>query len=128
MLYWLLGPSVEELDRFAKTTGASNFKVFIKIGIYSALPHCFVEFKYAAINATVGATITEFLGSYQGLRFYILIVTGNMCPDLAFAGIFLLTIIGALALWNRNFCREDTYPLAYFSETLKKFYLHFVLR
>ena len=30
----------------------------------------------------------------QGLGFYIQIVTGNMRPDLAFAGIFLLTILG----------------------------------
>ena len=30
----------------------------------------------------------------RGLGFYIQIVTGNMRPDLAFAGIFLLTIMG----------------------------------
>ena len=55
---------------------------------------CFVGFKYAAINATVGATIAEFIGSDQGLGFYIQIVTGNMRPDLAFAGIFFLTVLG----------------------------------
>ncbi len=49
-----------------------------------------------AINATVGATIAEFIGSDQGLGFYIQIVTGNMRPDLAFAGIFLLTLLGLL--------------------------------
>ena len=88
------GSLSDELDRFAKTTGASTFKVFLKIRIPSALPQCFVGFKYAAINATVGATIAEFIGSDQGLGFYIQIVTGNMRPDLAFAGIFLLTIMG----------------------------------
>ena len=88
------GSLSDELDRFAKTTGATTFKVFLKIRIPSALPQCFVGFKYAAINATVGATIAEFIGSDQGLGFYIQIVTGNMRPDLAFAGIFLLTIMG----------------------------------
>ena len=88
------GSLSDELDRFAKTTGASTLKVFLKIRIPSALPQCFVGFKYAAINATVGATIAEFIGSDQGLGFYIQIVTGNMRPDLAFAGIFLLTIMG----------------------------------
>ena len=88
------GSLSDELDRFAKTTGASTFKVFLKIRIPSALPQCFVGFKYAAINATVGATIAEFIGSDQGLGLYIQIVTGNMRPDLAFAGIFLLTIMG----------------------------------
>jgi NitT/TauT family transport system permease protein len=50
--------------------------------------------KYAAINATVGATIAEFIGSDQGLGFYIQISTGNMRPDLAFAAIFFLTALG----------------------------------
>ena len=38
--------------------------------------------------------MAEFIGSDQGLGFYIQIVTGNMRPDLAFAGIFLLTLLG----------------------------------
>ena len=67
-------------------------RAFFKVRLPAALPQCFVGFKYAAINATVGATIAEFIGSDQGLGFYIQIVTGNMRPDLAFAGIFLLTI------------------------------------
>jgi NitT/TauT family transport system permease protein len=68
--------------------------VFWKVRLPAALPQCFVGFKYAALNATVGATIAEFIGSDQGLGFYIQITTGNMRPDLAFAGIFLLTGLG----------------------------------
>lgn len=84
----------EELDRFCRITGAGKLKTFLKVRLPAAMPQCFVGFKYAAINATVGATIAEFIGSDQGLGFYIQIVTGNMRPDLAFAGIFLLTILG----------------------------------
>ena len=84
----------EELTRFCRMTGAGWFKTFIKVRLPAAMPQCFVGFKYAAINATVGATIAEFIGSDQGLGFYIQIVTGNMRPDLAFAGIFFLTILG----------------------------------
>ena len=85
----------EELDpllpaRPAPARGATFFKVRLP----AALPQCFVGFKYAAINATVGAAIAEFIGSDQGLGFYIQIVTGNMRPDLAFAGIFFLTLLG----------------------------------
>ena len=47
-----------------------------------------------ASNATAGATIAEFIGSDQELGFYIRIVTGNMRPDLAFAGIFFLAVLG----------------------------------
>jgi NitT/TauT family transport system permease protein len=89
----------EELTRFLRATGASPLRAFFKVRLPAALPQCFVGFKYAAINATVGATIAEFIGSDQGLGFYIQIVTGNMRPDLAFAGIFLLTLLG-LALFG----------------------------
>lgn len=93
------GSLSEELTRFIRATGASPLRAFFKVRLPAALPQCFVGFKYAAINATVGATIAEFIGSDQGLGFYIQIVTGNMRPDLAFAGIFLLTLLG-LALFG----------------------------
>lgn len=89
----------EELTRFSQATGANAYTTFMKLRLPAAMPQCFVGFKYAAINATVGATIAEFIGSDQGLGFYIQIVTGNMRPDLAFAGIFLLTLLG-LALFG----------------------------
>lgn len=94
------GSLSEELDRFCKITGAGPLKTFVKVRMPAALPQIFVGFKYAAINATVGATIAEFIGSDQGLGFYIQIVTGNMRPDLAFAGIFLLTILGLCLFWT----------------------------
>ena len=84
----------EELTRFCRSTGASVWRTFLKVRLPAAMPQCFVGFKYAAINATVGAAIAEFIGSDQGLGFYIQIVTGNMRPDLAFAGIFFLTLLG----------------------------------
>lgn len=93
------GSLSEELVRFIRATGASAWRAFFKVRLPAALPQCFVGFKYAAINATVGATIAEFIGSDRGLGFYIQIVTGNMRPDLAFAGIFLLTLLG-LALFG----------------------------
>ncbi len=89
----------EELTRFCRSTGAGAWRTFIKVRLPAAMPQCFVGFKYAAINATVGAAIAEFIGSDQGLGFYIQIVTGNMRPDLAFAGIFFLTLLG-LALFG----------------------------
>ena len=84
----------EELTLFSRSTGGGVWRTFFKIRLPAALPQCFVGFKYAAINATVGAAIAEFIGSDEGLGFYIQIVTGNMRPDLAFAGIFFLTLLG----------------------------------
>jgi NitT/TauT family transport system permease protein len=84
----------EELTRFVRTTGAGVVRAFFKVRLPAALPQIFVGFKYAAMNASVGATIAEFIGSDQGLGFYIQISTGNMRPDLAFAAIFLLALLG----------------------------------
>jgi NitT/TauT family transport system permease protein len=89
----------EELTRFCAAAGSTPWRAFIKLRLPAALPQCFVGFKFAAVNATVGATIAEFIGSDQGLGFYIQIQTGNMRPDLAFAAIFLLTLLG-LALFG----------------------------
>ena len=86
----------EELQRFSRSTGAGVWRTFVKIRLPAALPQCFVGFKYAGLNATVGAAIAEFIGSDQGLGFYIQITTGNMRPELAFAGIFFLTAIGLI--------------------------------
>ena len=88
------GSLSEELTRFARSTGSGMWRTFLKVRLPAAMPQCFVGFKYAAINATVGAAIAEFIGSDQGLGFYIQIVTGNMRPDLAFVGIFFLTLLG----------------------------------
>lgn len=93
------GSLSEELTRFCRASGAGAVRTFLKVRLPAAMPQCFVGFKYAAINATVGATIAEFIGSDEGLGFYIQISTGNMRPDLAFAGIFLLTLLG-LALFG----------------------------
>jgi NitT/TauT family transport system permease protein len=86
----------EELTRFSYSTGARAWRTFFKIRLPAAMPQCFVGFKYAGLNATVGAAIAEFIGSDQGLGFYIQITTGNMRPELAFAGIFFLTAIGLI--------------------------------
>ncbi|HSI40754.1 MAG TPA: ABC transporter permease [Xanthobacteraceae bacterium] len=93
------GSLPDEMTRFCRSTGAGALRTFWKVRLPAALPQCFVGFKYAALNATVGATIAEFMGSDQGLGFYIQIATGNMRPDLAFAGIFFLTLLG-LALFG----------------------------
>jgi NitT/TauT family transport system permease protein len=88
------GSLSEELTRFCRSTGAGPWRAFVKVRLPAALPQIFVGFKYAAMNATVGATIAEFIGSDQGLGFYIQIQSGNMRPDLAFAAIFFLTVLG----------------------------------
>ena len=49
------GSLSEELTRFCRATGASAWRSFLKVRLPAAMPQCFVGFKYAAINATVGS-------------------------------------------------------------------------
>ena len=88
-----------ELDRLCRSTGATPWRTFWNVRLQAALPQLFVGIKGAAINATVGATISEWIGGDAGLGYYIQIATGDLRMDLAFAIIFVLAGLG-LALFG----------------------------
>jgi NitT/TauT family transport system permease protein len=69
---------------------------FWKIRLPAALPQVFVGLKGAAINATVGATIAEWIGGNAGLGYYIQVATGDFNMRLALAAIIMLTALGLL--------------------------------
>lgn len=85
-----------ELEWFAMSTGASGLRVFRKIRLQFALPQIFVGVRWAAVNATVGATIGEWIGGDAGLGYYIQIATGDLRMNLAFAIIIVLAALGML--------------------------------
>ena len=86
----------KELEWFAYSTGAGKLKVFRKIRLQFALPQIFVGIRWAAVNATVGATIGEWIGGDAGLGYYIQIATGDLRMNLAFAIIVVLAALGML--------------------------------
>ena len=88
-----------ELDRLCRSTGATAWRTFWNVRLQAALPQLFVGIKGAAINATVGATISEWIGGDAGLGYYIQIATGDLRMDLAFAIIIVLAMLG-LALFG----------------------------
>lgn len=88
-----------EMGHFSRSTGADALTMFWKIRLPAALPELFVGLKGAAINATVGATISEWIGGDAGLGYYIQIATGQMRMDLAFAIIFMLAFLGLLLFY-----------------------------
>lgn len=89
----------EELQRFCRSTGAGPVRTFLKVRLPAALPQLFVGIKGAAVNATVGATVSEWIGGDAGLGYYIQIATGDLRMDLAFAVIIVLAALG-LALFG----------------------------
>jgi NitT/TauT family transport system permease protein len=89
----------EELLRFARSTGAGVLTTFFRVRLPAALPQLFVGIKGAAVNATVGATVSEWVGGDAGLGYYIQIASGDLRMDIAFAIIFMLAALG-LALFG----------------------------
>lgn len=86
----------EELNFFRQSTGAGRLTTFWKLRLPAALPQVFVGLKGAAINATVGATIAEWIGGNAGLGYYIQVATGDFNMRLALAAIIMLTVLGLL--------------------------------
>ncbi len=89
----------QEMGYFSRSTGADGFTMFWKIRVPAAMPELFVGLKGAAVNATVGATIAEWVGGDAGLGYYIQIATGQLRMDLAYAIIFMLALLGLLLFY-----------------------------
>jgi NitT/TauT family transport system permease protein len=84
----------QDIINLARSTGAKGVDIFLKVRLPSALPTFFAGFKLAAISATVGAVIGEFIGSDSGLGYLILTANGDLQTDYSFAAITLLTVLG----------------------------------
>jgi NitT/TauT family transport system permease protein len=89
----------QEMGHFSRSTGADGLTMFWKIRVPAAMPELFVGIKGAAVNATVGATIAEWVGGDAGLGYYIQIATGHLRMDLAYAIIFMLALVGLLLFY-----------------------------
>jgi len=85
-----------DIISLTRSTGARAVDVFFKVRLPNALPTFFAGFKLAAISATIGAVIGEFIGSDAGLGYIILTANGDMQTDYSFAAIACLTILGLL--------------------------------
>jgi len=89
----------QEMGHFSRSTGSDAITMFWKIRVPAALPELFVGIKGAAVNATVGATIAEWVGGDAGLGYYIQIATGQLRMDLAYAIIFMLALLGLVLFY-----------------------------
>jgi NitT/TauT family transport system permease protein len=89
-----------EIIYLARSTGASRLDIFLRVRLPSALPTIFAGLKLAAISATVGAVIGEFIGSDSGLGYIILTAQGDLQTDLSFSAIVALTVLGFLLYYG----------------------------
>ena len=89
-----------EVIFLARSTGANRFDMFLKVRLPNSLPTIFAGFKLAAISATVGAVIGEFIGSDAGLGYIILTAQGDLQTDMSFSAILILTLLGFLLYYG----------------------------
>lgn len=87
------------LINVAKTCGASNFTVFCKIGVPSAMTMTFAGVRVALGNAWATLVAAEMLAASAGLGYMILMGRQFARPDLIILGILVIGIIGALFTW-----------------------------
>jgi NitT/TauT family transport system permease protein len=79
---------------FARTTGASGWKMFFKIRLPQALPDIFTGLKVGAALSATAAVVAEFVASDRGLGYLLLQYNGNLETPMVFAIVVLLSLIG----------------------------------
>jgi NitT/TauT family transport system permease protein len=73
---------------------AKKWQIFLKIRLPSALPYIFVGLKLAAVFATVGAIVGEFIASTAGLGAVIIVGNTTLDTPSIFASLLLISAIG----------------------------------
>ena len=86
--------SVEaELQALMRSLQASNWQIFTKLEVPSALPMLFGGLKVGVTLAVIGAVIGEFVGANRGLGFLINLSRGLLDTPLLFVALFALILI-----------------------------------
>jgi NitT/TauT family transport system permease protein len=89
--------SVEpELEFLARSMGLGQYRTFRMIRLYRALPSIFAGLKVAITLAVVGAVVSEFVGSDEGLGTLLLRAIGAVNTPLLFAALLVLTVLAVL--------------------------------
>lgn len=86
----------EVLINVAKTCGASNFTIFWKVGIPSAMPMTFAGVRVALGNAWSTLVAAEMLAANAGLGYMILMGRSFARPDIIMLGMVCIGAIGAV--------------------------------
>ncbi len=84
------------LINVAKTCGASNFVIFLKVGIPYSLPITFAGIRVALGNSWSTLMAAEMLASSAGLGYMILMGRAFARPDIIVLGMLVIGVIGAL--------------------------------
>ena len=88
-----------EIMDFARTTGASAWKMFLKIQLPHALPEIFTGLKVGAALSATAAVVAEFVAADRGLGYLLLQYNGQFETPMVFAIIVILSLIGLVVYY-----------------------------
>jgi NitT/TauT family transport system permease protein len=77
-----------------ESLSASRFEVFYRLRLPSSLPYLFAAFRFSIPLSVIGAVVAEWFSGDRGLGNVIYIANNNLDMPTAFAGIFMLAILG----------------------------------
>lgn len=103
----------------AKALRGSRWKVLTRIRIYAALPSIFAGMKVAMSLSLVGAIVSEFVASQNGLGNTILVAQGQFDTPRVFAALFILSIIGVVLIGSIDLLERYAMPWKYRSYSKK---------
>jgi NitT/TauT family transport system permease protein len=87
----------EEFVRLARLMGASWPQTVVRVILPAAAPQIFLGLRTAVPYAVIGAVIGEYIGSSEGLGYFILYASQTYDAPALFAGIIVLVAIVFLA-------------------------------
>jgi len=89
--------------RLLHSLGASPWQVFTKLRVFCALPLVFAGLRIAAVMATLGAIVAEFVAGNRGLGALLVVSMGTFSTPLLYATMIVLTALAfgvyLLASW-----------------------------
>jgi NitT/TauT family transport system permease protein len=77
-----------------ESLSASRAEVFWRLRLPSALPYLFAAFRFSIPLSVIGAVVAEWFSGDRGLGSVIYVANNNLHMDTAFAGVFMLAILG----------------------------------
>lgn len=92
----------EELVRLARLMGATWPQTIVRVILPAAADQIFLGLKTAVPYAVIGAVIGEYIGSNEGLGFYILYASQTYDAPALFSGIIILVGIVFVAHFGLN--------------------------
>jgi len=92
----------DELVRLARLMGASWPQTVGRVILPAAAPQIFLGLKTAVPYAVIGAVIGEYIGSSEGLGYYILYASQTYDSPALFSGIIILVVIVFLVNFALN--------------------------